>query len=105
MRSGQIIGNMMKFRNHNQAVVYNRHANYNQILHAELSRKLIERLPNAQEENGESLVIGMRHLRENQSSTNKLLVAASSRVRDQVQLVLRDYVHQKAKMAVLEYQP
>ncbi|KUL81281.1 hypothetical protein ZTR_09810 [Talaromyces verruculosus] len=89
LKSGQIIGEVMKFGKHDRAVVYNRRANYDQILHAELSGKLIERLPNAQEEKGESLV----------------MVAASNQVRDQVRLVLRDYVHQKAKMAVLEYQP
>ncbi|KUL84889.1 hypothetical protein ZTR_08247 [Talaromyces verruculosus] len=89
VKSGQIIGDVMKFGNHDRAVVYNGHANYDQILQAEMSGELIERLPNAKEEKGESLV----------------MVAASSRVRDQIRLVLQGYVHQKAKMVILEYQP
>uniref|UniRef100_A0A093X7N0 Ferric reductase transmembrane component 3 n=1 Tax=Talaromyces marneffei PM1 TaxID=1077442 RepID=A0A093X7N0_TALMA len=89
LKKRYIIGDEMKFGNHGRAVVYNRHAKYDQILRAEMSGELIERLPGAQEEKGESLV----------------LVAASSLVRDQVRLVLQDYVHRKAKMAVLEYQP
>jgi hypothetical protein len=95
----------MKFGNHDRAVVYNRSANYDQILHVEMSGELIERLPNAQEEKGVSLVMGMCHMREKLPCTNELLVAASSLVRDQIRLILRDYVHQKAKMAVLEYRP
>ncbi|KUL81535.1 hypothetical protein ZTR_10661 [Talaromyces verruculosus] len=89
VKSDQIIGDVMKFGNHDRAVVYNRSANYDQILHAEVSGELIERLPNAQEEKGEVLV----------------MVAASSLVRDQIRLILRAYVHQKVKMAILEYQP
>ncbi|EED16119.1 hypothetical protein TSTA_012280 [Talaromyces stipitatus ATCC 10500] len=77
------------FGNHNRAVVYSGYANYDQILRAEMSGELIERLPNAREEKRESLV----------------MVAASNPVRDQVQTILRDYVHQKVKIAVLEYQP
>lgn len=105
VKSGQIIGDVMKFGNHDRAVVYNRSANYDQILHAEMSGELIERLPNAEEEKGESLVMGMCHLREKLPSTNELLVAASSLVRDQIRLIIRDYVRQKAKMAILVYQP
>lgn len=105
MKSGQIIGDVMKFGHHDRAVVYNGHADYDQILQAEMSGELIERLPNAKKEKGESLVMGMRHLRAIASSTDKLSVAASSRVRDQIRLVLQDYVHQKAKMVILEYQP
>ncbi|QGA22334.1 hypothetical protein EYB26_010050 [Talaromyces marneffei] len=89
VKSGQIIGDVMKFGNHDRAVVYNRRADYDQILQAEISGELIERLPNTQEEKGESLV----------------MVAASCQVRDQIRLVLRDFVHQKAKMATLEFQP
>lgn len=46
MKSNQIISDVMKFRNYNQAVVYNQSANYNQILYAEISRELIKRLLN-----------------------------------------------------------
>lgn len=95
----------MKFGNHNRAVVYNCRAGYGPILRAEISGELIERLPNAKEEKGELLVMGMRHPREMASSIDKLSVAASSWVRDQIRLVLQDHVHQKAKMAILEYQP
>jgi hypothetical protein len=105
MKSNQIISDIIKFRNHNQAVVYNQSANYDQILYIEVSGELIERLPNTQEEKGESLVMGMCHLREKIPSTNELLVAASSLVRDQIRLILQAYVHQKVKMAILEYQP
>ncbi|KUL81620.1 hypothetical protein ZTR_10598 [Talaromyces verruculosus] len=89
VKSGQIIGDVMKFGNHDRAVVYNGRAGYGRILRAEISGELIERLPNAKEEKGELLV----------------MVAASSWVRDQIRLVLQDYVHQKAKMAIFEYQP
>jgi hypothetical protein len=64
VKSGQIIGDEMKFGNHGRAVVYNRHAKYGQILHAEMSGELIERLPGAQEEKGESLVLGKCRPRE-----------------------------------------
>ncbi|CRG88114.1 hypothetical protein PISL3812_05141 [Talaromyces islandicus] len=77
VKSGQIIGDVMKFGNHDQAVVYNGRAGYGQILQAEISGELIERLPNAKEEKGELLVMGMRHPREIASSTDKLSVAAS----------------------------
>jgi hypothetical protein len=72
VKSGQIIGDVMKFGNHNRAVVYNGLADYDQILQAEMSGELIERLLNANEEKGESLVIGMRHPREMTSSTDKV---------------------------------
>jgi hypothetical protein len=105
VKSGQIIGDVMKFGHHDRAVVYNGSVHYDQIIQAEMSGELIERLPNAQEEKGESLVMGMRHPRDITSSTDKLPVAASTRVRDQVQVMIGNYVHQKARMAVLEYQP
>ncbi|EED17323.1 hypothetical protein TSTA_111590 [Talaromyces stipitatus ATCC 10500] len=62
VKSGQIIGDVIKFGNHDRTVVYNRRADYDQILQAEMSGELIERLPNTQEEKGESLVMGMCYL-------------------------------------------
>jgi hypothetical protein len=105
VKDGQIIGDMIKFGIHDRAVVYNRHAKYNRILQAEMPGELIEILPNAQEGEGQLLVMGMRHPREIPSSTDILPVAASSRVRDQVRSVLRDYVLQRARLAVFEYEP
>lgn len=52
----------MKFGNHGRAVVYNWQAKYDKILHAEMSGEFIERLPGAQEEKGESLVMGTCYL-------------------------------------------
>jgi hypothetical protein len=54
----------MKFGKHGRAIVYNGRADYDQILQAEMSGELIERLPSAQEEKGESLVMGKRRPRD-----------------------------------------
>ncbi|QKX63192.1 uncharacterized protein TRUGW13939_10361 [Talaromyces rugulosus] len=89
VKSGGIIGDKLTFGNHKRAVVYKGSADYEQILPAELSGEFIQRLPGAQEERGEMLV----------------MVAASNEVHDRTQVILRDYVHQKVAMAVLEYQP
>ncbi|KAF3384164.1 hypothetical protein DPV78_012707 [Talaromyces pinophilus] len=64
IKSGQIIGNVMKFGNYNQAVIYNSYADYNQILQAEISRELIKRLLNANKEKEELVVMGKCRLRE-----------------------------------------
>lgn len=58
MKSGQIIGDVMRFGSHDRAIVYNGPAHYDQIIQAEMSGELIERLPNAHKEKGESLVMG-----------------------------------------------
>lgn len=60
MVTGDIIGDEMKFGSHGRVVVYRGHANYDQTIRAEMSGELIERLQNAREEKGESLVMGKR---------------------------------------------
>ncbi|CRG91090.1 hypothetical protein PISL3812_08138 [Talaromyces islandicus] len=57
VKSGGIIGDKLTFGSHKRAVVYKGSADYEQILPAELSGELIQRLPGAQEERGEMLVM------------------------------------------------
>ena len=51
-------GDELSFGNHKRAVVYKGAANLREIVQAEMSGQYIERIPNVQEERGDTLVMG-----------------------------------------------
>jgi hypothetical protein len=84
--------------------VYKGLANYRDIIQAEASGDFIERIPSADEERGEILVMG-EFIEAQRGSRLTSTVSATDKTRDQVRSVVRDFLNEKVTMSELEYQP
>ncbi|KAL4860883.1 hypothetical protein BDV12DRAFT_204602 [Aspergillus spectabilis] len=79
----------LPFGKHERACLYRGLPHYESLVSQESSGKLIEKLPNIRDEQGESLV----------------MVSAADPIRYKLREIVRGYLHQRVKLSELEYQP
>jgi len=87
--TGSVAQDRLPFGKHKRAFLYRGVPDYSNIISLEASGEQIERLPNIRDERGRMLV----------------MVSASDTLRDQLQNIVRGYLHQNVKMVKLDFQP
>ncbi|KAL4801665.1 hypothetical protein BDV18DRAFT_148500 [Aspergillus unguis] len=79
----------LPFGKHQRACLYQGRPHFESLISEEASGKLIERLPNIRDEQGQLLV----------------MVSATDSIRYKLREIVREYLHQRVKLSELEYQP
>jgi hypothetical protein len=105
VKSRMKMKNEKSFEEHNRTVIYNGTPNYDEIILLKIFDDDIARLSNTHGECDELLVMSKFLDDFTSYSILSVLVSMSDKLRDHLRKIVRNYLHQRARMFEMKFQP